>query len=79
MSFSLSEYTKNDVGWGFAICPKPHLGNYSASPAALNKAAAGRNGGEGLAEGGEKGRGREREREGEEGSIGKEGKLRFGC
>jgi len=30
MSFSLSEYTKIDVGWGFA--PDPTGGAYSAPP-----------------------------------------------
>jgi len=33
MSFSLSEYTKIDVGWGFA--PDPTEGAYSAPPDVL--------------------------------------------
>jgi len=62
MSFPLSEYTKIDVGWGFA--PDPTVGAYSAPPDHLAgfKGAASRqegNGGkmrEGLWGGGKTGR-----------------------
>jgi len=47
MSFSLSEYTKIDVGWGFV--PDPTGGAYSASPDSLAgfKGAASRQKGNG--------------------------------
>jgi len=67
MTFSLSEYTKIDVGWGCA--PDPTGGAYSAPPDPLAgfKGAAVRQ--EGM-EGGEGG-----SRGGEEGKRGERGKL----
>jgi len=62
MSFSLSEYTKIDVGWDFA--PDPCRGAYSAPPDPLAgfKGAASRQEGKGGRERrrGEEGKGRER-------------------
>ena len=59
--FSLSEYTKIDVGWGFA--PDPTGGPYSAPPADFKRAAwrqegNGRKGREGLGGEGRQGEGR---------------------
>jgi len=72
MSFSLSEYTKIDVGWGFA--PVPTEGAYSAPPDPLAgfKFAASWQEGNG-AEGGRT-RGGERGREGK-GGMENEGEL----
>jgi len=72
MSFSLSEYTIIDVGWGFT--PDPTAGAYSNPPDSLAgfKGAASRQEGnrgkemEGLG-GGEEGKGRERRKWGGEG------------
>jgi len=75
MSFSLSEYTKIDVGWGFATDPTG--GAYSAFPDPLAdfKGATLRhkgNGGEGRTRGGGK---RETEGKGEMGKGGVMGEV----
>ena len=65
MSFSLSEYTKIDVGWGFAPIPKPHLGELTALPRpsiAGFKGAASRQEGSGGEESEGLGRGEREER-----------------
>ena len=61
MSFSLSEYTKIDVGWGFA--PDP-TGEFTASPGSASWFQGGRFAAGGKWRGGE---GRARWREGREG------------
>jgi len=73
--FSLPEYTKIDVGWGFALDPTPTGGPYSAPPDSL----AGFNGDVSRQEG-NGGEGREGLGGGEEGKgkRGREGKGRMG-
>jgi len=72
MSFSLSEYTKIDVGWGFT--PNPTGGAYSAPPDLAGfKGAASRQEGNGR-DGRTKGK---RESE-EKGGMGKGGKGEVG-
>jgi len=70
MSFSLSEYTKIDVGWGFA--PDPTGGAYSAP----HTDPVGFKGADSRQEG-NRGEGRRRTREGEE-KRGREGKGEVG-
>jgi len=59
--FSVSEYTKIDVGWGFTLRPRP-TGGATALPRALSwfqgvRFAAGGEWREGLGEGGREGKG----------------------
>jgi len=71
MSFSLSEYTKTDVSWGFA--PDPTGGAYNAPPdplAGFKEPLHGRRGMKGRTRGGERKGGRGMGKGGERGKWG---------
>jgi len=81
MSFSLSEYTKIDVGWGFTPESRPHWGSllYSDPPDLLDgfKGAVSRQ--EGMeGRGSREGLGRREDGKGGEGEWGREGKGEVG-
>ena len=65
MSFSLSEYTQIDIGWGFASDPTGGSLQRSPDPLAGFKGATSRQEGNGGLGEGEEGKRREREKLGE--------------
>jgi len=72
--FSLSEYTKIDVGWGFAPCT-PHCGSLQRSRGPLRgRRGMEPGGGEGRTKGGGRGEGTQRGN-GRDGKMGKLGGI----